>query len=215
MSSSLVTRGLFFMLIRRIFYPLKTLGPGERIGIWTMGCTHACFNCMTEDLQVFDQRYQKPVPDVISMIQSIQKQHPHLQGITISGGEPFQQSELPLLLKGLRELGFKDILVYSGYTMQEIKNLPRYAQEALELIGVLIDGRYVEALNDDLPLRGSSNQIIHFLDHSLQSIYDPIINQGFRPFEIAATQESFSIYGILPKRAMKKLSSISNKLPKG
>lgn len=202
------------MLIRRIFYPLKTLGPGERIGIWTMGCTHNCFNCMTKDLQIFDPTYQQSVDDILKKIKQIHAENPNLTGITVSGGEPFQQVELPLLLKRLHELGFVDILVFSGYTIQEIHQLPYFAQEAMKYIGVLVDGRYIEALNDDLPLRGSSNQVIHFLNKQLEERYAPILKAGYRTFEVAATDQSFSIYGILPKRAMKKFSSLTDKLPK-
>ena len=37
--------------IARIYYPVKTLGPGNRIGIWTAGCPRRCSGCISPELQ--------------------------------------------------------------------------------------------------------------------------------------------------------------------
>lgn len=88
--------------------------------------------------------------------------NPLLAGITFSGGEPFLQPEpLSLLARKVRGLG-KSVFIYSGYTLEELSALARSrpgVAELLRLADTLIDGPYIEKLQDlNLPFRGSSNQ---------------------------------------------------------
>lgn len=81
-------------------------------------------------------------------------------GLTISGGEPFLQAqalyELVNLIRAKRDIG---IIVYTGYTLDEIlQSKDLYMCRFLEQIDLLIDGPYIEELNDGMNLRGSSNQ---------------------------------------------------------
>ncbi|MBF0593232.1 MAG: 4Fe-4S cluster-binding domain-containing protein [Nitrospirae bacterium] len=77
-------------------------------------------------------------------------------GITISGGEPFDQPDaLFELLMGIRNAGFTDIMLYSGYQFDDLK--ARY-QYIVELIDVLIDGRYMQGIETDYVWKGSANQ---------------------------------------------------------
>lgn len=88
-------------------------------------------------------------------------------GLTVSGGDPFEQSEDLLELLRLTREAFSDILVYTGYTLDEIQKgcAGSAGNECLKYIDVLIDGRYEKKLNTpDCVLRGSSNQTIHFLN---------------------------------------------------
>lgn len=103
------------MLLARMITPITTLGPGNRVGIWTQGCTKRCKGCMSGELQTFDQTKDIPVDLLISIIVSEARRN-KCRGITISGGDPLEQSEqLYFLLKGLRSF-FTDVLVYTGYT---------------------------------------------------------------------------------------------------
>jgi anaerobic ribonucleoside-triphosphate reductase activating protein len=187
------------MLVRKIFYPLKTLGPGTRLGLWTQGCPHACMNCMSKHTWAFDQQYETPLEDVKATIKKWVELNPSL-GLTISGGDPLLQEEMHLLLQYCKEeLGIQDILLYTGFRLEEIQKMNKFSMiQALAYIDVLIDGRYIDALNDNKPLRGSSNQKIHFLNPDLYDKYKPII-EGPRQFNIQLNQNDYEIIGVIPK----------------
>jgi anaerobic ribonucleoside-triphosphate reductase activating protein len=86
-----------------------------------------------------------------------------IEGVTISGGEPFQQTEpLLRLLRRVRLETSLSVLVFSGYTVSQIKKL-RYGEALLMNIDVLIAGPYVDRLRSGENLCGSSNQKIHLM----------------------------------------------------
>ncbi|MCD7822665.1 MAG: radical SAM protein [Oscillospiraceae bacterium] len=187
------------MLIARILSPVHSLGPGERVCIWTQGCHKACQGCVSPELQPFsgNEISESKLAKIISQV----AEKNSCTGITISGGDPFEQPEaLRRLLEPLSE-GFRDILVYTGYTLEEIKSgsLGESARECLEYIGVLIDGRYVDELNSpDCVLRGSENQKIYFLNKSLEPVCREYMKQG-RILESFSHGDTTIITGIFNK----------------
>lgn len=159
------------MQIDRVLYPIETLGPGKRIGIWTIGCPHHCHNCSNPELWALDDSRNIAVETLMNMIK---KCTPDKVGITITGGEPFYQADdLLQLLTLLKKEGYKDTLVYTGFQYETIKE--KYS-DILDKIDVLIDGKYIDKLNDDISLRGSSNQIIHIFNKKLKEQYDKILS---------------------------------------
>ena len=91
-----------------------------------------------------------------------------MSGITFSGGEPFCQPE-PLSYLGLKVKELKkNIVVYTGYTLEQLNKLQEsnpFIASLLSITDILIDGPYVEELRDlELQFRGSSNQRILYLD---------------------------------------------------
>ncbi|WP_379139648.1 4Fe-4S single cluster domain-containing protein [Paenibacillus sp. sgz500992] len=131
-------------------------GPGLRLVIHLQGCTLACIGC-------FNPASHQPGIGIKMSIDELCKSIPNdVEGITVSGGEPFQQQDgLLLLLKKLRQHGYS-IIVFSGYTQEEISKLPK-GNSIMEYIDVLIDGRYEADQSADIGLRGSNNQVIHLL----------------------------------------------------
>lgn len=135
-------------------------GPGLRCAIYLAGCRHACPGC--HNVRSWDPLAGIPLTE--AMVQDIIRDinaNPLLDGITISGGDPFYDPQgLLWLLRRLRAGTTLPIWCYTGYTIEEL-----LADEALRAplhyIDTLIDGRYVEALRDPhLSWRGSSNQRI-------------------------------------------------------
>lgn len=167
------------MVIGRLLSPIHALGPGERVGLWTQGCSKKCAGCISPDLQtaqgtVIENRKLSEL-----LIQVARKGS--CSGLTISGGDPFEQSEDLLEVLQRTRCAFDDILVYTGYTLEEIRNrcAGDAALECLRYIDVLIDGRYVEKLNTrDCVLRGSSNQIIYYLNEGKRAIYAEYMKKG-------------------------------------
>ena len=162
------------MKVARIIFPIKVLGPGNRVGIWLAGCPHRCKGCSNPEL--WDSSVVRDISP-LSVIESIKKiTHNDPFGVTITGGEPFvQYEELCAMTKMLLELT-DDILVYTGYTFEQLKESNNgYIFDILNSIAVIIDGKYVEDKNSAQPLIGSSNQKIHFLKPSFKSVYQKYI----------------------------------------
>ena len=140
----------------RMYYPVKALGPGNRVGIWMNGCNRGCVGCISPELQIYDASKEVTVNELMQMIQHIEAQ---IDGFTISGGEPFlNPAVLNVLVQSLASI-CDDILIYTGYTIEELRAQKNEAVDSvLNTCAALIDGPYIKELNDDKGLRGSSNQ---------------------------------------------------------
>jgi anaerobic ribonucleoside-triphosphate reductase activating protein len=156
------------LLINLIYAPVLTLGPGIRIGIWFQGCSIRCKGCISKHTWGFDKKYQKTIAQVIDQINYYSEIY-NTKSITISGGEPFDQSaSLYIFLKKLKKLKFNDILLYSGY---KFNYLQKNHGDILKYIDVLIDGPFIESKKTNKIYKGSNNQRMYILNKSLSPIY--------------------------------------------
>jgi anaerobic ribonucleoside-triphosphate reductase activating protein len=153
------------ILISRTHYPVTTLGPGVRAGIWTQGCTLGCHGCLARDTWAADPDRAVDVAAIAGWVASLPEP---VDGVTISGGEPFEQpAALTALLLALdawraaRAPGSSpaDVLVYSGYPFSRLSRSAG-ARVPLELCDAVVAGPYVDRLNTGLRWRGSANQRI-------------------------------------------------------
>lgn len=140
------------LALSRIHYPVRSLGPGARVGIWLQGCSIRCRGCISSDTWAHD-RGITTVEEVITLTRTWLEQ---ADGVTISGGEPFEQTDaLRDLLAGIRQVHDGDILVYSGFSAESLT--PK-----LEAFRGLIDALIADPFDRDAPqslaLRGSDNQ---------------------------------------------------------
>lgn len=145
--------------IGKLWYPVITLGYGKRIGIWLQGCTRRCPHCISPELQAEAGGEWLTVEDLEQRFSKVKE----VDGLTISGGEPFDQpSGLRGIIEWFSSVYTDDILVFSGYTLQELhEKEDADIDYVLKSISVLVDGAYFIELNDGMGLRGSSNQVIH------------------------------------------------------
>jgi anaerobic ribonucleoside-triphosphate reductase activating protein len=136
------------------------LGPFKRFGIWTQGCLKKCNGCISPNSRPLDEGFLIKESELIKKIISAE-----VEGITVSGGEPFLQAEaLVDIITGVRKLKNIGVIVYTGYKFSELKSSNCNCVTALlKATDLLIDGEFVESLNDGLSLRGSSNQNICLL----------------------------------------------------
>lgn len=112
------------MYVERIVYPVEVLGTGKRIGIWTQGCPHHCQRCINPELWSQHEKNKIDTDRIVSFVQNICNNN-QVDGITITGGDPFfQKSELRRLLLRLKEMNL-EVLVYTGYTREGIYQIQR------------------------------------------------------------------------------------------
>lgn len=134
-------------------------GPGERMVVFFQGCSRACPGCFNPDTHTFENRQTLIVEDIFSRYYST-----GIDGISVSGGEPFQQPEgLMSLLKTARDVYNLTTVVYTGFTYEEILATADMSI-SLPYIDVLIDGAFeMDKKERSLLSRGSTNQRFHFL----------------------------------------------------
>ena len=115
-------------------------GVGVRLVIFFQGCPHHCMECHNPDTWDPDGGDESDTDEIIEIIKNTR----YIDGITLSGGDPlFQSDELINLLDGIKALGIKDVLVYTGYKFEEIEREGGLFKKAIELCGVIIDGEYI------------------------------------------------------------------------
>lgn len=139
-------------------------GPGIRFTIFTQGCTHNCKGCQNPHTHALDAGYFIEIDEILEKIKS----NPLLDGITISGGEPFLQSEACAeLAKRVKELNLT-VITYTGFTFEHLIK----SDERLKLLSetdILVDGPFVENEKSlALLFRGSKNQRIIAVKKSLE-----------------------------------------------
>lgn len=177
------------MYVARILYPVEVLGPGKRVGIWFCGCPRRCKGCSNPELWEFEERYRTTPRQIYELVLQIAKNH-SIDGFTITGGDPmFQVNELHQLIALLLNIS-DDILVYTGYSINELK------ADTLKGISVLIDGEYIESRNTDCVLRGSDNQVIHILDRKHEKKYSAYLAQNTNRIQNFMTSDGVISVGI-------------------
>ena len=180
------------MFVARILYPVEVLGPGKRIGIWFCGCPHKCKGCSNPELWSLNDRYKTTPETVFNIVSKIAKEN-QVDGFTISGGDPFyQKEELKIFLEMIKNIN-DDILIFTGYEISDFDN------EDLKNIAVLIDGKYIEELNNNCALRGSSNQRIHILSEKHKEKYDEYLKTAKNKIQNFTVSDGIISVGIHKK----------------
>lgn len=143
-------------------------GPGIRLTVFFQGCLHHCKNCHNPETWPMNIGKNISVDEIINKL----KNNPLLQGITLSGGDPLYQIGgcLSLCKAIKKELPYLDIILYTGFTFEEILEMNnKNMKELLSFLDVIIDGPYIDDLRDlTLKFRGSKNQRIINVKKSLE-----------------------------------------------
>lgn len=184
--------------LNKAHYPVTVLGPGRRVGFWLQGCSVGCPNCVSKDTWAADDSKTMPIAQLLSWARSISKGA--LDGVTISGGEPFDQpAALARLLDGLAEwraaenLNF-DILCYSGRPWRFVK---KHFPEILEKIDAIIPEPFVASLAPGYIWRGSSNQPLLPLTERGTRVYGSFLDCSETPgFQAVAAGGQIWFIGI-------------------
>lgn len=141
-------------------------GTGVRTVLFVSGCRNRCKDCFQPETWSFD--YGKPFTAEIEdeIIESLKPNY--IRGLTLLGGDPFEQENqkalLPFVRRVRKECQGKDIWAYTGYVLERdlVLGGARFTEdteELLSMIDILVDGPFVAELKDiSLQFKGSSNQ---------------------------------------------------------
>lgn len=150
------------MYIARMLFPVKNLGPGERLGIWVSGCLKNCNGCANPELHARESGQDISIDMLEKLIETLPGTP---SALTVTGGEPFEQAEeLAELCEWFTHKYGDDILVYTGYTMEQLQSYQNSEINAvLNSIAALVDGEYIEQFNTGNKIKGSDNQRLFVL----------------------------------------------------
>jgi len=146
----------------------RSLGPGYRSVVWVQGCKLHCPGCVSPE-------WIPQVPNQFFSVDALSEylvHDPKINGITISGGEPMLQAQgLAHLVERIRQLRAVDVICFTGYRYESLLSHPPspFIGDFFSQIDLLIDGPYIQSLNENIGLRGSTNQRFIHLTGSLSS----------------------------------------------
>ncbi|QPI17920.1 anaerobic nucleotide reductase subunit [Pectobacterium phage POP12] len=133
-------------------------GKGLRVVLFLTGCGHKCVGCYNES--TWDCSNGKPFTDETKKTLLAMLESPHIDGLTLTGGDPLYKTNLDGVLdivKTVSAMPDKNIWMWTGYTMEQaIKNPLR--KEILQYVDFLMDGKYDQKKPTRKPFRGSDNQ---------------------------------------------------------
>ncbi len=183
-----------FMKIFSVIPISEVNGPGAHYTIWVQGCTlncKGCFNPQTHDRDLGIEVEIERIVEEIRFYRSEEK----IIGVTITGGEPFQQIEdlaaLVSLIKSQTDLG---VIILTGYTKGELLQFPEINSIANN-VDLIIAGRYNHKLKIQSGLRGSNNKIYWYTSE----FYKKYILEDIPEMEIITNEKGeITISGIDP-----------------
>lgn len=122
-------------------------------------------------------------------------------GITVSGGEPFDQpAALDALLEAIPLSPTQDVLVYSGYALEELPEVPALRQGRVD---ALMTDPFVANATQTLPLRGSDNQRLHLLTplgrRNFLEFHHPMTDERRRNLDVMFDQDGTVWLAGIPK----------------
>ena len=124
-------------------------GEGIRYVVFTQGCAHRCPECQNPETWDFQGGREIEVAELAEDI----LRRKYIDGLTLSGGDPFYQQEACIEL--LKLLPGMDVWIYTGFEYEEIQDTP-----LAQMADAIVCGRFVPELRCEGKHYGSSNQRI-------------------------------------------------------
>lgn len=191
--------------IHNIIDETRVEGPGIRTALWVQGCSIRCEGCMIPDTWNFSDRTVYNVDDLVAQIIT----NENIEGITILGGEPFDQIEaLFYLITEIRNKSSLSIMLFSGYTSEYLKKTCPHFDKIMSEIDIFIEGPYIKNETDfSREWVGSANQQIHFLTERYLHLKDEVYKDSNKHnVEIRLEKDgSLNVNGMLPKEKLEEL----------
>lgn len=184
--------------INRMHYPIHSLGYGSRVGVWFQGCQIQCPGCVSRDT------WAKGTGQIEwqELTDTLQPWAAQADGLTISGGEPFDQPAAVLaLVQWWRRHNQGDVLLFSGYSAESLWDQHPKIVESLD---VLISDPFDANEKQTQPLRGSDNQRLHLVSPLAQQRYSDLLNQQPK-LDVCFVDDTVWIAGIPRPRELAEL----------
>lgn len=145
-------------------------GPGVRLAVYLQGCSHRCAGCHNPETHNPRGGREISVTDLVGIFSAHKK---GIDGITLTGGEPFEQARPAAVLSSeIIRMGL-NLVIYSGYTFETLREKSCYDRNISHLLAaafLLVDGPFILSEQDlSLPYRGSRNQRLIDLPGSLKN----------------------------------------------
>ena len=202
--------------INKVHFPVTALGPGQRLGIWFQGCSIGCKGCISRDTWPPKDSRDIDIEDLFQKCTSLTRGE--LDGITISGGEPFEQPEgLHRLVQRFvrwreaKRLHF-DILCYSGMSMRRLR---QKFPDTLSFIDALIAGPFVEDQAPGGAWAGSGGQQLVILSQIGNAIYTKQVLESAvaRPtLQVSVDEQHIWYIGVPRPGDMRKLETAAARM---
>lgn len=198
--------------VNRLHWPVTVLGPGRRVGIWFQGCTIECPGCVSRDTwAAAEPGHHTSVGDLVDRIDAlIDDGSGPIDGVTVTGGEPFEQAEaLEELLAALREwldsrgAASADLLVYTGYDEAAARGR---GPGAFALADAVIAGPFRVA-EPGTPWWGSGNQNLIVRDERTADRYQAGLRSARAEVQVSVERGQVFIIGIPPRRKLAEVES--------
>jgi anaerobic ribonucleoside-triphosphate reductase activating protein len=190
-----MTDGLTVQL-SRAHVPVTVLGHGRRVGLWFQGCTIGCAGCVALDTWAPDPSRAIDVDVLAERCRSLGDAS-GVDGVTISGGEPFDQpAALAALLRGLRpwaDAAGRDLLCYSGRSLAALRS---GFGDVLGLLDAIIPGPFVAAQAPGKLWRGSANQELVALTELGRRRYDGYVDRPADRLRLQAVADGAMVWYI-------------------
>jgi anaerobic ribonucleoside-triphosphate reductase activating protein len=196
--------------LNKAHFPVTALGPGRRIGLWFQGCSIGCPGCISRDTWAPRDGHETSIDELIAWCQFAGRDG--FDGVTISGGEPFEQPEALLdLLKAFHgwraEAGLSfDVLVYSGLPLRTLR---RRHGVILGLLDAVVAEPYVARLAPGEPGLGSSNQKLTTLSERGRTVHAKVTTGSRRRIQVSVDDQAIWCIGVPLPGDMERLEALA------
>lgn len=154
--------------VARVLHGTEAEGPGRRTAVWVQGCSIRCPGCINAHL--FPAEGGTPVDPADVVAAAVASGD---EGVTLLGGEPFDQPEAGRELCDAAHAAGLGVICFTGFVVEDLQRDP-VTRALVAAVDLLVDGPYVASEADtERALVGSSNQrFVHVTDRYAD--YDPV-----------------------------------------
>lgn len=192
-------------------YPLTALGPGRRLGLWVAGCPLACKGCITPQLWQHTAGRRLPVNALADYLAQLPLP---LDGLSLSGGEPFVQPlALAALCRRVRQHQPNwTVLAFTGYPLAVLQRQAA-TRVLLAECDVLVAGPYVANRPSHRPLLASANQRLHALTPAGVELQTQITVLPLAQADVGSDGQQAWLFGILTPEVRQQVHQTLRLIP--